>query len=79
MQHLYVFAGFPGKASPPGACVLHAGGLRLACQLEDIGELEESQNIQVRKEGVFVLGDPGEELLREEVDDEDEREGGDRS
>lgn len=54
---LYIFAGFP-------KCGLNAGGIRLFTQREEIGDLEESNTIQYRKEGVYVLTDQGEEWLR---------------
>lgn len=53
---LYIFAGFP-------KCGLNAGGIRLFTQREEIGDLEESNNIQLRKEGAFILTDTGEERL----------------
>ena len=50
---LYVFAGFPKNG-------LHAGGLRLLTQLEELGDLEEDAAVQYRKEGVYI----GEEWAR---------------
>ena len=55
---LYIFAGFPKSG-------LHAGGVRLYTQREDIGILEEDGSIQYRKEGVFALTESGEEFLRD--------------
>ena len=50
---LYVFAGYP-------KCGLHAGGIRLLTQLEELGNLEEDPAVQYRREGVYV----GEEWSR---------------
>ena len=55
---LYIFAGFPKSG-------LHAGGVRLYTQREDIGILEEDGSIQYRKEGIFALTESGEEFLRD--------------
>jgi len=50
MQHLYIFAGYPKNG-------LHAGGIRLFTQLEEIGVLEEDSAVQYRKEGVYIGGE----------------------
>ena len=51
---LYVFAGYPQTR-------LNAGGLRIATEAEGIGLLEESPDVQYRKEGVFISTRQGEE------------------
>lgn len=56
---LYVFAGFPKTGLPSRS--LNAGGLRVATEAEGIGLLEESPNVQYRKEGVFFVTPDGEE------------------
>ena len=60
---LYIFAGFPGKALPPGSRHLHAGGLRHTVEVEHLGLLVEDGFIQYRKEGVFSVTPSGAEQL----------------
>ena len=68
-RYLYIFAGFPGKrveGTPyvSGRTALHAGGLQYCIEEnENLAELEHSPHIQVRKPGVFVVTDGGDELL----------------
>lgn len=58
---LYIFAGFPGKSDPPGSLGLHAGGLNHCVEnVEGLAELEHDPAIQLRKEGVFLVGKDGE-------------------
>ena len=61
---LYVFAGFPPQVSPEMQRQKgHAGAVRGFVLQNEIGLLEENKTIQARKEGVFILGEQGEEQL----------------
>jgi len=63
---LYIFAGFPSKASSFGHA-LHAGGLQLCIEtVEELAQLEHDPAVQYRKEGVFAAGSD-EELYPLEV------------
>lgn len=56
-HHLYLFAGFPRSG-------LNAGGIQHACEeVESLALLEHDPAVEVRTEGVFLLGDHGEERI----------------
>ena len=63
-SHLLVFAGYPPAVSAEMQRLKgHAGATRGFVVQHEIGLLQESKAIQARKDGVFVIGEQGEEQL----------------
>ena len=62
---LYMFAGYPPSVSAEMQRLKgHAGATRGFVIQNEVGLLEESKSIQARKEGVFIIGEQGEEQLQ---------------
>ena len=63
---LYVFAGYPPTVSAEMQRLRgHAGAMRGFVIQHEVGLLEESKSIQARKEGVFIIGEQGDEQLHD--------------